>query len=52
MQVNGTNLDLAELANRVFDVWVPTVEACFMELRSLLVGAPQGDFRTQKDLKH
>ena len=30
----------------------PTVEACFMELRSLFVGAPQGDLRTQKDLKH
>ena len=26
----------------------PTVEACFMELRSLLVGAPQGDFRNSK----
>ena len=27
---------------------MPTVEACFMELRSLLVGAPQGDFRNSK----
>ena len=26
----------------------PTVETCFMELRSLLVGAPQGDFRNSK----
>ena len=29
-------------------ICLPTVEACFMELRSLLVGAPQGDFRNSK----
>ena len=30
------------------NIETPTVEACFMELRSLLVGAPQGDFRNSK----
>ena len=46
------NRDNVTNSERVFfktlHLCLPTVETCFMELRSLLVGAPQGDFRNSK----